>query len=1310
MPLLEIISGYVLSIFANASYDLIKSSFTNKDNPLFLSLDSAINKAADKFFKQYGSEFGTPEYSFLARQENWDVIIKSLFLGTDVELSPETLNPIGYEGAASASAEAISFFIQTLREEISKDFELNKLVAEKKHIKTTEKILEGISDQKSTLAAIVSCIEENKDNSLAQNEKLNAIPDILKIMEQIRDWLPAPADSKADDDKVDKFINEQIDQYRDLINERKPKTALTFLEGLKERHWEDLSSHTRFRVLTNISAAKISLGQETEGAEGLLEAESLAPTDIKAHCNSTLAYILLGEPKKAMDKALQTIKAHPDNSEAYAMLLVAAAKNDTIIDPLPLLPEGQLESFEVVLQLSEFYRHKNNPKEATRWIRKAFELNPDRTEIRELYAVCLLDEIFSNVAVTYGRQIKPEQLTQLAEARDILNDLWEKGKNSEVVRRFIPCAINLSNVERLLGNSEHSHQILKDAMRLIPDDYQLIRQAAFLAMENGRHDKACALLADIPDQAFEGKLLMEAEALLNINKYPQALEKIDLFIASVTDANPRVITIANALRIRLLKETMGVDAAVTEGEKLAEETADNLDYMITVFQVLYDGGFRDKAKEWAEKAKALIGKQAGYIDISLVADAYFQLDLYQDAATLYKDIVPSDRDTRDLRRYLICLMETDQRREALEKISQLPEDVTKLPFYSKLCAELYNRAGNLPTSQKYLEIYLKAAPEDLRARLSWINLMERMGKTDLVEEFLGSAAKFPNAKSDETVYLSQVLARHRKGKEAVALAYNNLRKFNSVASAHLGYVGLFLGLLKSVPEIDHVVKEQSIEADCAFTVELDSGKRMSFVIEDAPDSGLLEQEIGSAHLIAQKALGLKVGERFVLHEDEIRREESEIVEVKHKYLFALHNSMADFGYRFAGEKGFFGVHLKTGDDGKPDFQFLLNMISQRHDAVLRFENLYRTQPLPIDFMAKHLGVNPIDAWFGLCRSERVKIICCQGTPEERNAAFTLLHARKDGFVIDPITLNSLFILNVHNEILAFSGGRLGITQSTMDLFKGLVDSRRIMSAHASMGKQGEQFYLQEFSEENIEESIKPFEELMEWCKANCEIVPAVGKKALSEQDKRILTCFDAAFIDTLFAAEGSDRLLLSDDHRYRQCAKLMFGIDGVWTQPLLQTAVATGHFSREKYNDAVIHLLDLNYSFIYIMADNLIFQLEENNYEVKGGLSKILAALGSKETEILSAISIAADILLFIWNSYISSSKKEKLTYAILNAVTNITKRDQVGILFLLHSALSRRMVIFNLMDEKTFDDIKATFGQWCSGHFLLGTSIKKGK
>jgi hypothetical protein len=313
MPLLEIVSGYLLSIFANASYDLIKTSFKTKDEPLFQSLAIAIDTASGKFFNQYGNKFGKPEYSFLARQENWDVITKSMFLSTD-DLSPGSLNPEGSDGSDSASVEAVTFFLSSLRDEISKHFELDRLVTEKRHLQVTEKILEEISDQSSTLSAIKSSVEKlyeaNKDSSLAQDEKLNkkfaeSEAQLLNIAQQIFNRLPTPVDSQPDDIRVDKVINEQIDQYRDLINQGKPATALMLLENLKVRQWQDLSPHCQFRVLTNISAAKLSLDQKNEGAEGLLDAELLAPTDVKALCNSTLAYILLGEPAKAMDKALQ---------------------------------------------------------------------------------------------------------------------------------------------------------------------------------------------------------------------------------------------------------------------------------------------------------------------------------------------------------------------------------------------------------------------------------------------------------------------------------------------------------------------------------------------------------------------------------------------------------------------------------------------------------------------------------------------------------------------------------------------------------------------------------------------------------------------------------------------------------------------------------------------------------------------------------------------------------------------------------------------------------------------------------------------
>ncbi len=194
MPVLATISGILWSIFANAAYDTLKYAFGSKDAPLFRSLAEAIDKASADFYHQYGEEFGKPNESFLARQENWERIIASIFLSTD-ELNPQSLNPEGFEGSKPATLEAIAFFLTTLREKIRGNFELDKIVSEKKHLKDTKKILDHLDAQQSTLSDFTAKTEKTldgiKDTSLAQSEKMDIVVErTAQIMEVVARPVP----------------------------------------------------------------------------------------------------------------------------------------------------------------------------------------------------------------------------------------------------------------------------------------------------------------------------------------------------------------------------------------------------------------------------------------------------------------------------------------------------------------------------------------------------------------------------------------------------------------------------------------------------------------------------------------------------------------------------------------------------------------------------------------------------------------------------------------------------------------------------------------------------------------------------------------------------------------------------------------------------------------------------------------------------------------------------------------------------------------------------------------------------------------
>ena len=1306
MAILETINGFLWSIFANTAYDMLKGIFKSKDSPSFKALVTAINKATDKFYKQYGLEFGSPENSFLAKDKNWNSLIYTLFLSSD-DFDPSQIDPEGFDGSKRATIEAITFFVEELQREILLDYELNKLVAQKQHYKDTDNILDKLKGQDTSLSKIATSTDniktDLKDTSLAQAEGFNRLSsksdNIVELINRRFDAFTVAG--KPDDDKLNNIISTTIDRFRDFINKNQPKVALSLLSNLKERHWRELTDHARFRVLTNIAAAKLKMGFEAESAKELLDAECYAPGDVKALCNSALAYIILGQHENAMQKAREAVTSYPENPDTHAILITAASKDPLLTDPLLLIPEIYHETPEVAFQLSEFYRGRGNIAAAKMWIKKAYIFKPDSLDIQERYAISLLNDIFEDSTVTFGRQITVDQLAALETARDLLNNLWEQFKHCEVPERFVPCAINLGNIERLLGNGKRAEQIIVEAINLNPNDVSLKRHAVFFFMGNEKVADACAMLAELPDQAIEGKLLMEAEALWMFNKYPEALIKVEAFLSSEPNPETKEHIIAQTLRVYILRETKGKDAALKESIRLVTEYPEVIDYLVLVSHALNDNGLQEEALEWAEKAKTQIENLPIYINRALVADMYFQLGLYNDAAEFYDKMVFSDQNTRDLRRLLICLMETDRRRDALERISNLSEDVRTLPFYSKICAELYNRAGDLKSSRKYLETYLKVAPADLRARLSWVGLLERMGHKDVVLTFLDHLPNFPDAKPEDYVHLSQTLARYGKADESLVLAYETLRRFRCVPIAHLGFFGLIIGELKDIPLIERVKKEQRVELDTAFVVEMASGEKKTFIIESSLDSTLIDNEISAANPIALRAIGLKCGEELVVLETPFKKEVGRISEIKHKYLYALHNSMANYEYLFPSDNRLFSVPIVIKPEGDADFTPFFDVITQRYEEIVRIENIYQTQPLPISMISKHLGVNPIDGWFGLCRSVRTKVAYCQGNQEERNEAFKLLLTTKTGFILDPVTLFSLFSLDVLDEINIFTRIKIGITQSTLDLIGHLIESRRHMSPHGSIAKEGEHFCLTEFSEDDITTSIVPFEKLLAWCKENTVIIPAVGKKVITGTERDILSSLDTAFIDTLLAAEGSGKLLLSDDLYFRHYSKYLFGVEAVWSQPLLHMILASRILTYPKYIKTIITLFNINYSFVYITSNDLIFCSKTKDGPGKDNFEYLLSNLNGPNVDYISIILLSANYLSELWSGGLTSYNKEMLTYKILNVIIKHPARKVEHTIHILYLIFSKLALLDGLLAPHAFIAFKEVLRKWCQGHFL---------
>lgn len=156
----------LIDILGNAAYDIIKNKivqvFGKSDNNRNTKLIHAINKAAKRFFDRYGDLFGTPSSSFLAHEENWTLILESIYYGKE-KLNVDAFKIQGLGIDEVCHKLAIRDFINLLEEEMHDDWELDKILTEKEHINETKKLIGQVTGIEKVIKDLKNLIKSPDD-------------------------------------------------------------------------------------------------------------------------------------------------------------------------------------------------------------------------------------------------------------------------------------------------------------------------------------------------------------------------------------------------------------------------------------------------------------------------------------------------------------------------------------------------------------------------------------------------------------------------------------------------------------------------------------------------------------------------------------------------------------------------------------------------------------------------------------------------------------------------------------------------------------------------------------------------------------------------------------------------------------------------------------------------------------------------------------------------------------------------------------------------------------------------------------------
>lgn len=367
---------------------------------------NAINSSIRFFFDKYKNEYGKECESFLARQENWEIIFESLFMDSP-DLVAGKINPNGYKDSKPATIEVIEDFLSILKNEMRKDYDLEKSLAAKEHKSLTKDIYNIVHEINSKIPHSTS----PNDLSIIVNSALvNQVGDLST--------------------RLNTAIESQLVDKLEICRQGDETNAMTWVQKIREDSsiWSTLKPEIKAKILS----FEGSLYLEMEDKEQYLELISKEAAKLADIPEVRRLLALIEFRKNGPEKAIQILGEANDINCIHlkAALFLEIGNIESAFQLLKLDKDEYNPNAETFRLLALGSILRRDIANARINIRKALELKPKWSNIR--YTDAIIDYFSSICSVALPAHI-PSWPTpvhpMLIHSDDISRELLNKAGN-----------------------------------------------------------------------------------------------------------------------------------------------------------------------------------------------------------------------------------------------------------------------------------------------------------------------------------------------------------------------------------------------------------------------------------------------------------------------------------------------------------------------------------------------------------------------------------------------------------------------------------------------------------------------------------------------------------------------------------------------------------------------------------------------------------------------------------------------------------------------------------------------------------------
>lgn len=1065
----------------------------------------------------------------------------------------------------------------------------------------------------TTLAIVKSSSESNTEFQADVRSQLAG------IAEHVSSTSAATSLPQSQGTEAEPLIAKNLDLVRAKLLEGRPKEAVELLESLgNPDRFRDI--YSQFRWHTNRAAAHLLEGKKSEAAREYLAAAAIDPKLEKAWSNRAHAYLLLDDAAASLEASREGLEAYPESATLWA-LHVGAKQLAGDAEPDEGVPKHILESSDVRFTLSYVRYKQGRLEESLDLMRLCIDSDAPSLEIRRNYLAAALTWATEDQVAAHYDQLMPKQREALADALRLLEPLeatlsaLQVDSVSEELANNVCVALlltrNMARARTIAASAHARHPTLEGLLRIRVNELADNEDFAGLhKLTDGRYDdlptSILAALAEVSAEKGDLDWYQAVMAFLGKRKHSehQAAELRALTIHAHWEAGEKVKAIQLA------------------NDFLTEQPNHVLTHVL-LSRMLIQQGELIPATQHADFAMGALRHDSSISDVLHVADLLYEYDLYPKASVLYERVTTSPGANGLTQRHLTCLIESGQRRKAIEILEALPADVRSTPPFLRIESNLARQMGDWPRMRDVLKQELDRVPTDSGVAVGYIGALHRIPKEkDALQAYLASDPVYDGRQPFNEVEVAKYQREHGFPELALKRLYRLFRAHPNDAA--LG--GYFLAPVligKLVPEL----AQAPLVAGAGVVVHLRSdtdNRDIAIDFDTAIDGASWPELVTPDSNLARKLVGKVVGDKVSIARG-IGDVEYTVIGLSTLYAFAagkVHKLLAES----ANPGGpLWSVNLKKSD-GSIDFEPLLAMARHNSARIADALENYSRLRFPLATLAKLVGTEPLTLMLDW-PSSKASLFVSIGTQEERDQALSLMATGGKRFVIDLPTLGELVGNGVFRAIAPLLGRPL-VPQTAREELTSIILFQETAPSKMSLREENGQYIREEITQEQLDRRLTLLREMLACMDDLCEVTPVLGPKTITDSHRALEELLDSATLDAVYLALELDAVLLSDDGGLRLVTPDVGLLHSMAVQPLLMFARDRGALSHSGYVDAVMGKIARNHDFISVSSEDLLTVAKRDTRKVAASVEAAFDTFRSRTLELGSGVQVCGRFIV----------------------------------------------------------------------------------